>query len=283
MSTALESFSACHARLYPMFKRFAWAELEDAAVAEEAAISTLVALWERHLIGGGNRFIDVDPLAFRMLKLRIGNHQRARSAAHQPLSLASLAARAKSWLPGAHATHAPPDLEQVVRTALADMRPRCREVFLLRRESGLSFKEIAALCSTGVRTVSALMHRAQFMLRDHVDRAGFGSLERRNAADTGRWRIAEFNREPEFYESQEAIIEREGNPESALISDYIVGEMSAERAAEVARRLEEDAEFREIAAPLLLAWSVAPTSEPVSADERARAWEEVRRRAAITA
>lgn len=282
MSTALESFTACHHRLYPVFKRYAWAELDDPAVAEESSISTLAALWDRHLIGGGNRFIDVDPLAFRMLKLRIGNHQRARSAAHQPLSLASLAARAKSWLPGSHGAH-PPDLEQVVRSALAEMRPRCREVFLLRREAGLSFKEIAALCGTGVRTVSALMHRAQFVLRDHVDRAGFGSLERRNAADTGRWRIAEFNREPDFYESQEAIIEREGNPESALISDYIVGEMSAERAAEVARRLEEDAEFREIAEPLLMAWSVAPTSEPVSSEELARAWDEVRRRAGITA
>lgn len=281
MSSALEAFAACHERLYPTFKRFAWAELDDAGLAEEAAVSTLVAMWERHLIGGGNRFIDVDPLAFQMLKLRISNHQRARSVAHQPLSLASLAARAKAWLPAAPVTH-PPELDQVVRTALAEMRPRCREVFLLRRESGLSFREIAALCGTGVRSVSALMHRAQFVLRDHVDRAGFGSAERRNAADTGRWRIAEFNREPDFYESQEAIIEREGNPESALISDYIVGEMSAERAAEVARRLEDDAEFREIAEPLLMAWSVAPTSEPVSPGDRALAWDQVRQRARIT-
>jgi RNA polymerase sigma-70 factor, ECF subfamily len=281
MSAAMDAFSACHERLYPVFKRYAWAELEDAALAEETAVSTLVALWERHVIGGGNRFIDVDPLAFRMLKLRISNHLRARSVAHQPLSLAALAARAKSWLPAS--TAAQPDLEHVVRQALAEMRPRCREVFLLRRESGLSFKEIAALCGSGVRTVSALMHRAQFVLRDHVDHAGFGSAERRNAADTGRWRIAEFNREPEFYESQEAIIEREGNPESALISDYIVGEMSAERAAEVARRLEEDSEFREIAEPLLMAWSVSPTSEPVSPDELTRAWDQVRQRAQITA
>ena len=281
---SLDTFQACHQRLYPVFKRYAWAEVGDAAVAEECAISTLVALWERHLVTGGSRLVDVDPLAYRMLKLRISNHQRAEAArTRQPLTLASLAARARAWFPGAtHEATEHPDLEQVVRKALHDMRPRCREVFLLRREAELSFKEIATLCDTGPRTVSALMHRAQFVLRDHVDRAGFARVERQSAADTGRWRIAEFNREPEHYESQEAIIEREGNPESALISDYIVGELSAERAAEVQRRLEEDSDFRQIAEPLLMAWSVSPTSERVSADELTRSWDTVRQRAHIT-
>jgi RNA polymerase sigma-70 factor (ECF subfamily) len=283
VTSSLDTFQACHQRLYPVFKRYAWAEVEDEAVAEECAISTLVALWERHLVSGGSRFIDVDPLAYRMLKLRISNHQRALAAqTRQPLTLASLAARARSWFPSASQPTEPLDLEQVVRKALQDMRPRCREVFLLRRESDLSFKEIATLCDTGPRSVSALMHRAQFVLRDRVERAGFGSLERRSAADTGRWRIAEFNREPDHFESQEAIIEREGNPESALISDYIVGELSAERAAEVKRRLEEDADFREIAEPLLMAWSVSPTSKPVSPEELTRAWDAVRQRARIS-
>ncbi|HYC52788.1 MAG TPA: sigma-70 family RNA polymerase sigma factor [Gemmatimonadaceae bacterium] len=273
-----DAFAACYQKLYPRFKRYAWAELGDAATAEEATISTLVALWERQVITA-NKFVELESLAYRMLKLRISNIERARSKdTGKPTMLSSLAARARSWIDGETGD---PDLEQVVNTALAEMRPRCREVFLLRREAGMSCAEIAAMCGTGPRSVTALMHRAQFVLRDHVDRAGFGSAARRSAADTGRWRIAEFNREPEHYESQEAIIEREGNPESALISDYIIGELSTERATEVARRLEEDDAFREIAEPLLMAWSLAPRSQPVTSDELARSWDDVRRRAGV--
>ena len=272
------AFAECFRWLYPRFRRYAWAELRDGAAADEIAISTLVALWERQVISR-NRFVELESLAYRMLKLRIANIERSRAKDSSPPSrLASFAARARSWMEGP----APePDLQGVVDAALADMRPRCREVFLLRREAGMSFREIAAMCGTGPRSVSALMHRAQFVLRDHVDRAGFGRAARRSASDTARWRIAEFNREPEFFESQEAIIERDGNPESALISDYIVGELAPEVSSDVERRLESDDGFREIAEPLLMAWSVPPRSQPLTADELARGWDEVRRRAGL--
>jgi RNA polymerase sigma-70 factor, ECF subfamily len=287
---AEQPFAACYARLYDKFKRFAWAELRDADIAEEAVQSTLVAIWQRHLIRAGTRYVELDPLAFRMLKLRIGKLDRDRRVpAKEPTPLSRWAARAKRAVSPAVKRAAPsvkpgePRLEDVVDAALAEMTPRCREVFLLRRESELSFKEIAVLCDTGPRSVSALMHRAQFVLREHVDRAGFGMADRRTAADSGRWKIADFAREPDLYESQEAIIERDGNPDSALISDYIAGELSLKRRKEVARRLEEEPAFREIAEPLLMAWSVSPRSKPVPPQDLLRSWHQARARAELPA
>lgn len=276
-------FAACFGRGYSRFHRYAWGELRDATAAKDATQSTFAAVWQRYFMGAENRHVDVDRLAFRMLKLRLDGG-RARSpatdASHTPPRGFAWAARAVRRITGGQGNETQA-LAQVVDVALDAMRPRCREVFLLRRECGLSYKDIAALCGTDVDSVSALMHRAQFALRDHVDRAGFGAVARRTAADTGRWKIAEFSREPDLYESQEAIIERDGNPDSALISDYIAGELSPAQEHAVAVRLERDPEFRVIAEPLLMAWSVPPTSRPLSEQDILRAWHEVRRRAQL--
>jgi hypothetical protein len=64
-----------------------------------------------------------------------------------------------------------------------------------------------------------------------------------------------------------------------VISDYIAGELPPTKAQEVAWRLERDAAFRDIAEPLLMAWSVQPTARPLSDAELLSAWHEVRRRA----
>ncbi len=276
------AFAECFARVYERFKRYTWAALRNSETAEEAVQSTLVAIGQRHFLGTENRFVEAEPLAFRMLNLRVSkqNHERLRHATSQN-RFPSWTEKAKRLMPRKARGHA--TLDDVVESALAEMSPRCREVFLLRREALMSFKEIAALCNTGPRSVSALMHRAQSVLREHVAKAGFGSADRQRAADTGRWRIAKFIREPDFYESQEAIIERDGNPDSALLSDYIAGELSSRKTVEVAQRLEQDAEFRALAEPLLMAWSVPPTSAPVSREELVNAWLQVRAMSGLAA
>jgi len=273
-----QALAECYARVYEKFKRYAWAALRDPESADEVVQSTLLAIGQRHFLGAGNPFVDAEPLAFRMLNLRITKQNIDRQRHAKSLNrFATWTERARKWMP--RAIGSSPTLEHVVGAALEDMSPRCRETLLLRREAGMSFKEIAALCNTGPRSVSALMHRALSVLRDHVDRAGFAGEARRSAVDSGRWRIAAFRREPDLYESQEAIIERDANPDSALLSDYIAGELSARKTVEVAQRLEHDREFRENAEPLLMAWSVPPRSKPVTPEELLRSWLQVRRRA----
>lgn len=82
-------------------------------------------------------------------------------------------------------------------------------------------------------------------------------------------------------EIQEAEIEREMNPDFAMISDYVCGELSEDKAAEVRARLETDPEFRDLAEPLLLAWSVPRKTKPMSHEELRRSWLQLRRRAGM--
>jgi hypothetical protein len=65
-----------------------------------------------------------------------------------------------------------------------------------------------------------------------------------------------------------------------LITSYLNRQLDPERTEEVRRRLEEDAEFRYLAEPLLLAWSVPKHLErfPRPEGERERAFEEFKRR-----
>lgn len=61
-----------------------------------------------------------------------------------------------------------------------------------------------------------------------------------------------------------------------LITSYLNGHLPPDRAEAVRKRLEEDAEFREFAAPMLLIWSIPPRHKrvPRPEGEAERAWEE---------
>ena len=82
-------------------------------------------------------------------------------------------------------------------------------------------------------------------------------------------------------EEVQAMLERDLDPDFALISDYVCGELEADETAVVRERLQKDPNFRELAEPLLLAWSIPPKSRPKSQDELLRAWLKLRRRAGM--
>ena len=67
----------------------------------------------------------------------------------------------------------------VVDRALNKMSPRSREVFLMRRETGMTYEEIAKATGVSKTTVNSLMHKAQVVLREHVTKAGFATARRR--------------------------------------------------------------------------------------------------------
>ncbi len=57
------------------------------------------------------------------------------------------------------------DLEQQIRTTVAGMPPRCREVFTLIRGQFLSYAEVAAILGIAPKTVEIHMARALAILR----------------------------------------------------------------------------------------------------------------------
>ena len=60
------------------------------------------------------------------------------------------------------------ELEDTVERAIAELPPRCREIFLLRRRDQLSYEEIAARASVSVGTVKSQMWRAAVLLNEKL-------------------------------------------------------------------------------------------------------------------
>jgi RNA polymerase sigma-70 factor (ECF subfamily) len=56
-------------------------------------------------------------------------------------------------------------LQQAVRDAIASLPPRCRQVFQLSRQHGLTYREIATVLDLSIKTVETHMRRAFCSLR----------------------------------------------------------------------------------------------------------------------
>lgn len=71
--------------------------------------------------------------------------------------------------------------------------------------------------------------------------------------------------------------------EVGVVTEYLNGQLPADQAAEVNRRLHEDAAFRERMAPLILMWSIPPLWQlrPVTPEEFAFRWKQFCWRAGI--
>jgi len=71
------------------------------------------------------------------------------------------------------------------------------------------------------------------------------------------------------------------NDDLELLTSYLNKQLDPERVAQVRQRLEDDAEFRDFAAPLLLAWSIPKHIErhPRPPGELEKHWDEFTRRA----
>lgn len=79
-------------------------------------------------------------------------------------------------------------------------------------------------------------------------------------------------------EEQEALLETSLDPDMALISDYLAGELSEQQAGDVRARIEKDADFRDMAEPLLLAYEYAPPRKSVPLDAMRDKWLQLRER-----
>jgi len=60
------------------------------------------------------------------------------------------------------------ELFLVYLNALDELPPKCREVFVLVREEGLSYKEVADKLNISVKTVDAQLQKAHLRLKDKI-------------------------------------------------------------------------------------------------------------------
>jgi RNA polymerase sigma-70 factor (ECF subfamily) len=155
------AFEALFRAWYPRLADHAWRLLAERDAAEDTVQEVFVALWR-----GRQRLPEATALAgylHRAVRNRALNQLRARKG--------EVADPDGQMLPAVE-PDGPRRLEEQqldaqLAAALATLPPRTREVFLLSRNQGLTYADIAGTLGISVKTVETLMGRAIRALREH--------------------------------------------------------------------------------------------------------------------
>lgn len=137
--------------------------LRDRAEAEEVVQDVMLGLWRaRHTLASGS---SPQAYLFRATRNRALNQIRHRKVqqrkAHLLQGEGSVPAQGEAGL-------AEREIRQALESALNELPPRCREVFELSRNQGLSYHEIAQTLEISVKTVEAQMSKALRILRERL-------------------------------------------------------------------------------------------------------------------
>jgi RNA polymerase sigma-70 factor (ECF subfamily) len=162
------AFEALFRAHYDGLLRFADRYVRSRAEAEELVHDVLLQVWLRRDDLGPSD--ELKTYLFRATYNRSLNHLRRRRIERlwtrslppeEPVAPASSSAEAMS------------ETEAAVRRAVDALPPRCREIFLLSREEGLSYSGIATTLGISIKTVETQMGRALKALRSALeDRRG---------------------------------------------------------------------------------------------------------------
>jgi len=154
------SFDAIFRAHYPHLVAFVERMLRQRAVAEDIAQDVLLELWRRR-----ESLVVQDSLRaylFQAARNRAYNHTRhlriEERSEPELVGEGSIGHRGDAYL-------AEEEIETALRSAVAELPPRCREVFELSRVHGMRYAEIATALGIPVKTVESQMGKALGLLR----------------------------------------------------------------------------------------------------------------------
>lgn len=160
---AQDAFDVIFRAWYAPLVRMADQLVRDQAVAEELVQDVMFELWRRR------EELDVDgpPQAylFRAVRNRALNHLRHLKVERRDAVLVAGAASSDAPAP---ALLVADEMDAAVQRAVAELTPRCREVFELSRVHGLRYAEIAEMLGVSVKAVEAQMGKALRTLRERL-------------------------------------------------------------------------------------------------------------------
>ena len=144
---------------YDGLVRFANRLVQASMEAEELVQDVLLEVWVRRADLVANE--DLKTYLFRATRNRALNHLRRRRL--ENLFRQSLPAEEPAVEPEGGGDL--PATDAAIRTAIAALPDRCREVFVLSRQHDLTYAQIAATMDISIKTVETQMGRALKALR----------------------------------------------------------------------------------------------------------------------
>lgn len=161
-----EAFAVLFKGHYRAMCALAFRYVQSWEEAEDVVETIWVKIWERreewtvHGTPGEYLFTAVRNQAINRLR-----HDRIRQRAAERLLNEAWRAPTGSDAAPADEQLAATELEAAITSAIAALPPRCREAFLLHRQHGRSYAEIAAVMGISTRTVEVQIGKALRLLR----------------------------------------------------------------------------------------------------------------------
>jgi RNA polymerase sigma-70 factor (ECF subfamily) len=148
---------------YPVLVRVATALLHDTDAAEEVAQDVMVELWRRrHVLDAG-----VTLGAYLLRSVRNRSLNQLRHLKVRKKSEADVAALYDAPV-GSDQPIVATELAVAAKQAVAELPPRCREIFELSRVHGLKYAQIAEALDISQKTVEAQIGKALKILRERL-------------------------------------------------------------------------------------------------------------------
>ncbi|MGH7695542.1 MAG: RNA polymerase sigma factor [Gemmatimonadaceae bacterium] len=150
---------------YPGLVGFVRRYVKTTEIAEELVQDLFLKLWSRR--GSLGEIDSVKTYLFRAARNTALNHLRRRKLEHEWLEKEGTTITEEQTQEGDE-TVTESELASAVRAAVDRLPPRCREVFMLSRDGGLTYGEIAKSLGISIKTVETQMGRALKALREHL-------------------------------------------------------------------------------------------------------------------
>jgi RNA polymerase sigma-70 factor, ECF subfamily len=153
--------------------------------AHDLVSQAYIELWNRFISLGRVPKAGYEAFLFGAVRLRAMKNRHRRWHRKRLLEAYNYAAgivgAVRHWMLPSHRFDAA-DLERIVKEALADMTPRCRELQIMHRHAGMSVAEIAAALEISPETSASMLQRGNRVLRQHLVKAGYSPEGRRASA-----------------------------------------------------------------------------------------------------
>jgi RNA polymerase sigma-70 factor, ECF subfamily len=152
---------------YPGLVGFVRRYVKTTEIAEELVQDLFLKIWSRR--GSLGAIDSVKTYLFRAARNTALNHLRRRKLEHEWVEKEQGEVSEKQGMEGSgDETVEESELAAAVRAAVDRLPPRCREVFMLSRDGGLTYGEIAKSLGISIKTVETQMGRALKALRENL-------------------------------------------------------------------------------------------------------------------
>jgi RNA polymerase sigma-70 factor (ECF subfamily) len=156
-----KAFEQLFYEYYQMLVRYAFTYMKDHDIAEEVVQDIMVKFWEKRAELPND--VKVKPYLFRMTGnhcLNVLKHEKVKLQ-HQTETVANGISMSDGF-----EVIASNELNTEIKKAIADLPEQCGKVFLLSRDEGLSYKEIAESLDISIKTVENHISKALKLLRE---------------------------------------------------------------------------------------------------------------------